>query len=78
VSFAKGSEEKNLCVALASMLAKYLRELHMLVFNQYWKGYEEKLKPTAGYVLDARRFLEDTVDLRNRLETDPGLLIRCR
>lgn len=78
VSFAKGSEEKNLCVALASMLAKYLRELHMLVFNQYWRGYEEKLKPTAGYVLDARRFLEDTVDLRSRLETDPELLIRCR
>jgi len=78
VSFAKGSEEKNLCVALASMLAKYLRELHMLVFNQYWRDYEEKLKPTAGYVLDARRFLEDTVDLRSRLKTDPELLIRCR
>lgn len=78
VSFAKSSEEKNLCVALASMLSKYLRELHMLVFNRYWNSYEEKLKPTAGYVLDARRFLADTEDLRNRLETDPGLLIRSR
>jgi ribonuclease HII len=78
VSFAKGSEEKNLCVALSSMLAKYLRELHMKVFNQYWRGYEEKLKPTAGYVLDARRFLEETVDLRSKLKTDPELLIRCR
>ena len=78
VSFAKGSEEKNLCVALSSMLAKYLRELHMLVFNRYWSAHEEKLKPTAGYVLDARRFLEDTEDLRSRLKTDPGLLIRNR
>ena len=67
-----------LTVALASMLSKYLRELHMLVFNRYWNSYEEKLKPTAGYVLDARRFLADTADLRNRLETDPGLLIRSR
>ena len=78
VTFAKGSEEKNLCVALASMLAKYLRELHMLVFNRYWRGHEEKIKPTAGYVLDARRFLKDTEALRSRLNTDPELLIRSR
>ena len=78
VSFAKGSEEKNLCVALASMLAKYLRELHMSVFNRYWRGYAEGLKPTAGYVQDARRFLEETETLRKQLETNPNLLIRSR
>ena len=74
VSFAKGSEEKNLCVALASMLAKYLRELHMFIFNRYWEGHQKGLKPTAGYVQDARRFLGET----QQLETDPKLLIRSR
>ena len=78
VSFAKGSEEKNLCVALASMLAKYLRELHMFIFNRYWEGHQKGLKPTAGYVQDARRFLGETEELRQQLETDPKLLIRSR
>ena len=60
------------------MLANYLRELHMSVFNRYWRGYAEGLKPTAGYVQDARRFLEETESLRKQLETNPNLLIRSR
>jgi len=42
--------------ALASMLAKYIRERLMEVLNHFWKAHVTELKPTAGYPLDARRF----------------------
>jgi len=46
-------------VALASMAAKLVRELAMMRFNRYWASRQAKLKPTAGYVQDARRWLGD-------------------
>ena len=46
-------------VSLASMAAKYVRELMMGRFNRYWGGRLDGLKPTAGYVQDARRWLVD-------------------
>ena len=51
---AKG--EQFLPSALASMMAKYLRELAMIPFNQFWQQQVSDLKPTAGYPLDAKRF----------------------
>lgn len=41
---------------LASMLAKYLRELTMESFNRYWQKTFPNIKFTAGYPLDAKRF----------------------
>ena len=78
VSFSKECEEKHLPVALASMVSKYVRELHMALFNEFWREKQEGLKATAGYVVDARRFLEDTAELRRRLLIDEILLIRRR
>jgi ribonuclease HII len=78
VTFTVGSEQHSFPVALASMLSKYLRELHMAVFNGYWAEQSAGLVPTAGYVVDARRFLADTAELRSRLGIDPALLIRRR
>ena len=46
-------------VALASMAAKLVRELAMMRFNRYWASRQTELKPTAGYVQDARRWLGD-------------------
>lgn len=46
-------------VALASMAAKLVRELAMMRFNRYWSTRQPELKPTAGYVQDARRWLSD-------------------
>jgi hypothetical protein len=54
---AKG--ESFLPSALASMVAKYLRELAMKAFNQFWLQRVAGLKPTAGYPGDASRFLAD-------------------
>jgi ribonuclease HII len=46
-------------VSLASMAAKLVRELMMARFNRYWCAMIPELKPTAGYVEDARRWLVD-------------------
>jgi ribonuclease HII len=54
---AKG--ERFLESALASMVAKYLRELAMRAFNAYWCSRVERLRPTAGYPVDAKRFFAE-------------------
>jgi hypothetical protein len=49
-------------VSLSSMIAKYVRERLMESFNGYFAARHqgaEPLKPTAGYPLDAERFLQD-------------------
>lgn len=46
-------------VALASMAAKYLREVCMAQFNRYWVAKVPGLRPTAGYPTDAGRFFAD-------------------
>jgi len=59
IQFRPEAEEAHLPVALASMTAKLVRELSMARFNRYWCARMPELKPTAGYVQDARRWLED-------------------
>ena len=44
--------------ALASIACKYLRELFMNQLNEYWQKRVSGLEPTAGYPVDAKRFLE--------------------
>lgn len=51
--------EQMLPTALASMTAKYLREIAMIPFNAFWQQHVPGLKPTAGYPGDSRRFLAD-------------------
>jgi len=48
--------EAFLPIALASMTAKYVRELSMRAFNEFWCAQVADLRPTAGYPEDARRF----------------------
>ena len=59
VSFEVKGDQRFLPVALASMLAKYLREQAMAAFNAFWVSRMPGLVPTAGYPVDARRFLEE-------------------
>lgn len=66
-------------VALASIHAKYLRERMMESFNRYFASLSEmELKPTAGYPVDADRFLRDIKTLIDDHAIDPDELIRCR
>ncbi len=62
---AKG--EQHLPIGLASMLAKYLRELSMQAFNRFWCQRLPSLRPTAGYPQDALRFKKDIADLQTEL-----------
>lgn len=59
VQFLVEAESGHMPVALASMIAKYTRELLMVRFNAYFTGRIPELKPTAGYALDARRFWDE-------------------
>lgn len=59
VEFRVDSDQHHLPVALASMTAKYVRELLMLEFNAYWRELAPRVRPTAGYYTDAQRFLRD-------------------
>ncbi len=59
VHFVVGGEALQLPVALASMTAKYTRELLMEQFNGFWRRHVPGLGPTAGYVEDGRRFIAE-------------------
>lgn len=63
VIFKTEAESAHLPVALASMTAKLVRETMMARFNRYWCGRIPELKPTAGYALDASRWLSDVREL---------------
>ena len=63
---AKG--ESNAPTALASICAKYFRELSMKAFNGYWRAaVGPGLAPTAGYPVDALRFRADVDAARVKL-----------
>src|SRR5436305_11478164 len=53
--FRPKADGNSLPVALASMLAKYLREVFMLQFNRYSLTHVPGLKPPAGYPAHAAR-----------------------
>jgi ribonuclease HII len=56
LTFQPRADTEHLCVALASMVSKYVRELLMREFNAFWQKHLPALKPTAGYPGDAARF----------------------
>lgn len=73
---AKG--EEFLPSALASMVSKYLRELAMRAFNQFWTDRVDDLKPTAGYPVDAKRFKQQIAPAQKKLGIQDADLWRCR
>jgi ribonuclease HII len=78
VTFQEGGDARALPTALASMVAKYVREIHMLAFNTYWQQRLEGLKPTAGYHCDARRFMRDIAPALRAGGVDVSALVRRR
>jgi ribonuclease HII len=57
IAFCVDGESVSPLTAMASCIAKYARELHMSLLNAYWGERQPGLKPTAGYALDARRWI---------------------
>jgi hypothetical protein len=56
LTFEPRADAGHFCVALASMVSKYLREVLMGEFNHFWRQQVPDLEPTAGYPGDAARF----------------------
>ena len=65
-------------VALASMTAKYIRELAMHRFNQFWQKQIPGLKPTQGYPVDAKRFRAEIAAKQRELSISDDVLWRSR
>ncbi len=70
--------EAELPVALASMMAKYHRELAMRAFNAFWTKKIPGLKPTAGYPQDAKRFKKEIAAVQSKLGIEDHVLWRNR
>lgn len=70
--------EEFLPVALASMVAKYTREVLMHQFNYFWANQIPGLKSTQGYPLDAKRFRHDIAPLVETLRIPMNQLWRTR
>jgi hypothetical protein len=71
-------EEWSTATALASMAAKYVRELAMRQLNAYFQSRVPGLKATAGYGLDAWRFLDDTATARAAIGVPDAAILRSR
>lgn len=68
--------ESHFPVAVASMVAKYIRELEMERFNRFWRQYLPDLRPTKGYPVDARRFLQEIDRVQSELDIADEVLWR--
>lgn len=78
LTFRPGADGAHFCVALASMLSKYLRELLMGELNAFWQHHVPGLAPTAGYPGDAPRFLEAIREAAERLQVPQTALWRVK
>lgn len=78
VSFTEGADAKHFPSALASMFSKYIRELFVKLFNTYWQEKVQGIKPTAGYPEDAKRFLCQIHNVKNKLGISDDILVRLK
>jgi len=58
IAFMVQADSSDGLAALASMVSKLMRERWMDVFNAWFVKRVPELRPTAGYPVDARRFLD--------------------
>jgi hypothetical protein len=78
VTFRPRADAESLPVALASMTAKYLREVSMMQFNAYWQKHQPGLAPTAGYPQDGERFYRAIRETMARLKLNEDAVRRCK
>lgn len=62
VSFRPKADRLSFTTALASMAAKYVRERAMAELNDWFSTRIPGLRPTAGYPVDARRWLAEAAE----------------
>ncbi len=68
---AKG--DRLIPCGLASIFAKWSREMLMQRLNAFWQSYLPDIKPTAGYPVDAKRFAKDIKKQAEALQLDRSL-----
>lgn len=78
ITFAARGEDRSFPTALASCTAKYVRELMMVMVNNWFADRIEGLKRTAGYYVDGNRFLQDIGPMLEHADFPVGYLVRCR
>lgn len=78
ISFAAGGEDRAFPTALASCIAKYLRELMLQLLNRWFCDRMPGLRPTAGYYTDGRRFLREVAPVLVAEGFPRTLLVRSR
>ncbi|MEE9404291.1 MAG: hypothetical protein V3V20_05325 [Algisphaera sp.] len=74
--FPVAAESDHMPVAIASMIAKYSRELMMARFKAWFTHHVPHIKPTAGYGSDAKRFWQEIRPQLESLNIDPAVLRR--
>lgn len=72
------ADSASLPAALASMFAKYLREVFMHQFNRYWQSRSAAVAPTAGYWTDYQRWSAELQPLLVALDLPSDRYIRSR
>ena len=75
IEFLVGADGIRMETALASMIAKYVREIAMRLFNSWWAERVPGIRSTAGYPQDARRFIAD-LEAAGAMPENRDLLIR--
>lgn len=78
ITFATGGEDRALPTALASCLAKYVRELMVERINCWFAARVPGVRPTAGYYTDGLRFLADVGAIVESRGFPRSRLIRVR
>lgn len=76
--FVTKGDRQRLAIGLASMAAKLARELFMDRLNAWFADRCPSLRPTAGYVQDGRRFLDDVEAVLVREGIPRRALVRLR
>ncbi|MEM8495298.1 MAG: hypothetical protein AAF663_07915 [Planctomycetota bacterium] len=76
VRFTPKADDLHLPVALASMTAKYIREVYMARFQRWFAQQLPAVKPTAGYGTDANRFAGEVGPRLSALNIARDKLIR--
>ncbi len=76
--FRVGADAAVPPVALGSMIAKYARELHMTLWNDWFATLCPDARPTAGYTQDGRRWLDETRTVREAAGVPDVDLVRIR
>ncbi len=76
--FVPKGDRVSFPTALASLAAKYVRERCMAELNAWFCAEVEGLRPTAGYPVDANRWLDEVRAGGRAEELGIGLLVRSR